>query len=276
MIETLNRMKKIVPFLKWAGGKRWLIPSLNLSKLQNDNKYIEPFLGGGALFFSLLPKSAILSDKNSELIETYEVIRNDPFNIMDRLSHHHKFHSVDYFYKIRENIPNNEIDRAARFIYLNRTCWNGLYRVNKRGRFNVPIGTKTNVVLETDDWEAISDSLKTAIILNRDFEESIEMATEGDVVFADPPYTVKHNNNGFVKYNESIFLWQDQIRLRDCLKRAADRGATVIVTNAAHDSIVDIYRKDFSINVMERASVLSGVSSARGRYQELFITANYE
>lgn len=269
-------MKKIVPFLKWAGGKRWLIPNIDLPNIGQHKKYIEPFLGGGALFFSLLPKVSILSDKNKDLVETYEVVKAEPGKIASRLNRHQKLHSHEYFYQVRKEVPKNRVDRAARFIYLNRTCWNGLYRVNMRGEFNVPIGTKTSVNLDTDDWHAVASSLSCAQIISQDFQESIEMAEKGDLIFADPPYTVKHNNNGFIKYNESIFSWQDQIRLRDCLKMAAKRGVIVMLTNAAHDSIADIYREGFDVSVLERASVLSGVAAARGRYQELFITANYE
>ncbi|WP_251878434.1 Dam family site-specific DNA-(adenine-N6)-methyltransferase [Achromobacter sp. Marseille-Q4954] len=269
-------MGKVVPFLKWAGGKRWLIPSIDLPNLQKYENYIEPFLGGGALYFSLLPKHAILSDKNPDLIETYAAIKTNPGKIASRLDVHQRLHSAEHFYQVRAAVPVNKFDRAARFIYLNRTCWNGLYRVNKKGQFNVPIGTKTNVNLDTDDWVETSKSLKSATITHQDFEISIDMAQDGDLVFADPPYTVKHNNNGFVKYNESIFSWQDQIRLKDCLLRAARRGATIILTNAAHDSIRDLYAHGFKIKVLERASVLSGSSASRGRFQELFITANYE
>lgn len=253
-----------------------MISKIDLEKIDRSNNYIEPFLGSGALFFSALPKTAILSDKNTELIETYQAVKDEPLQIVSRLTKHQKLHSAEHFYKVREKIPKNELDRAARFIYLNRTCWNGLYRVNKKGDFNVPIGTKTNVNLATDDWHAVADSLAEAKLLNQDFEISIEEAREGDFIFADPPYTVKHNNNGFIKYNESIFSWQDQIRLRDCLKRAAERGATVALTNAAHDSVLELYEKDFNIKTMERASVLSGVATARGKYKELFITANYD
>lgn len=269
-------MKKVTPFLKWAGGKRWLASSIATPVLSVDKRYIEPFLGSGAFFFSVAPKKSLLSDMNPELIEVYDVVKNNHRVIADRLEKHQKFHSSEYYYKVREEIPSNQIDRAARFIYLNRTCWNGLYRVNRFGKFNVPIGTKTNVILDSDNWDVVSAALAEAEIKSQDFEESIESARAGDLIFADPPYTVKHNNNGFIKYNESLFSWRDQIRLRDCLRRAGERGAIVISTNAAHDSVRDLYENGFGMQVLERASVLSGNAAYRGKFQELFITVNYE
>lgn len=161
--------------------------------------------------------------------------------------------------------------RAAQFIYLNRTCWNGLYRVNLEGKFNVPIGTKQNVILETDDFEATSRLLVGAELVCGDFEKVISRAGENDFVFVDPPYTVKHNYNGFIKYNESIFSWDDQVRLRDSVKTASNRGAKVLVTNACHESIRDIYEDIGELIVLDRASVIAGKSTARGRYEEMVI-----
>ncbi|WP_261503540.1 DNA adenine methylase, partial [Burkholderia multivorans] len=160
----------------------------------------------------------------------------------------------------------------ARFIYLNRTCWNGLYRVNKNGQFNVPIGTKSNVLLDTDDWPTVSAALRQAKLLVSDFEPIIDQAKRNDIVFADPPYTVKHNNNGFVKYNENIFAWQDQIRLRDALLRAKKRGAHIFCTNADHISIREIYEDHFTVTSVARGSVISGKADSRGKTSELLIT----
>lgn len=261
----------VIPFLKWAGGKRWLTKRIIELAQPLGGKYIEPFLGSGAVFFALGPTQAILSDANFDLINTYEAIRNNPQRIFKLLRRHQRLHSYDYYYQIRSYKPRCEFRRAARFIYLNRTCWNGLYRVNRSGEFNVPIGTKSTVIMPTDDWAAMSRRLKPAKLVCGDFENSIEEAEDGDLVFADPPYTVKHNFNGFIKYNDALFSWSDQIRLRDALLRARLRGAKVIVTNAHHESIRDLYKKHFLLESIARASVLAGSPAHRGRYEELLI-----
>ncbi|EPG8383838.1 Dam family site-specific DNA-(adenine-N6)-methyltransferase [Pseudomonas aeruginosa] len=259
------------PFLKWAGGKRWLVEKhSHLLNIEHE-RYIEPFVGSGAVFFSLLPTSAILCDKNERLIEVYEAIKNEWKKVADLLQIHHRKHSPEYYYQIRLKRLRTPETRAAQFIYLNRTCWNGLYRVNKNGEFNVPIGTKKNVVLATDDFEKIARHLKNTELFSGDFEIALEKAGRGDFVFIDPPYTVKHNYNGFLKYNESIFSWEDQIRLRHAVERAVLRGAKVLVTNACHDSIKRLYENLGEISTLNRASIIAGKSSARGRYEEVVI-----
>lgn len=265
-------MIKSTPFLKWAGGKRWLTEShLNIFPESYKN-YYEPFLGSGAVFFALQPIKSTLSDLNSELIETYCAIKEDWTKVFERLEAHHKKHSKDYYYKVRSSKPRTAHTRAARFIYLNRTCWNGLYRVNLKGEFNVPIGTKQNAILPTDDFKLLSDNLKNSCLLTGDFETTIDLAEGGDLLFVDPPYTVKHNLNGFVKYNEKIFSWEDQIRLSECLKRAASRGCKIIATNAYHPAVTELYEEHFNINALDRHSVIAASSTYRGRYEELLIT----
>lgn len=259
------------PFLKWAGGKRWLVEKhSNLLNIEYE-RYIEPFLGSGAVFFSLLPESAILCDKNERLIEVYESIKNHWEKVANLLRGHHRNHSKDYYYQVRLKKMRTPETRAAQFIYLNRTCWNGLYRVNKKGEFNVPIGTKQNVILSTDNFEKIALHLKNTELISCDFEVVLDKAGQGDFVFVDPPYTVKHNYNGFLKYNESIFSWDDQIRLRYAVERAVSRGAKVLVTNACHESIKRLYENLGEIATLSRASVIAGKSTARGRYEEVVI-----
>lgn len=263
--------KKTLPFLKWAGGKRWLVEQHSDLLSVDHERFIEPFLGSGAVFFSLKPKQAILCDKNERLIEAYAAIRDNWQGVVKHLRVHHKRHSKEYYYELRSRKTLNAETRAAQFIYLNRTCWNGLYRVNLEGKFNVPIGTKQNVILDTDDFEIVSSILGGVDLISGDFEQAISQARSGDFVFIDPPYTVKHNYNGFVKYNESIFSWDDQIRLRDSVKAAVLRGAKVLITNACHDSIRDIYEDVGQLLVVSRASVIAGKADARGRYEEMVI-----
>lgn len=260
-------------FLKWAGGKRWLIRNAYefIPDRANIKRYCEPFLGGGSMFFHIEPQSAILSDTNPQLINTYKVMRDSWEALYEKLKTYHKQHSEEFYYKIRASKPRTSVNQAARFIYLNRTCWNGLYRVNKNGEFNVPIGTKQNVILDTDNFKAISALLKRAELDECDFETTIDKTGEGDFIFIDPPYTVKHNLNGFIKYNEHIFSWDDQIRLQKSVKRAMERGSSVLVTNANHKSILELYTGLGDIYLLNRASVIAGKSSARGIFSELLI-----
>lgn len=261
------------PFLKWAGGKRWFIKNYNdLLPLNNEfNKYVEPFLGGGSMFFYLEPEDAILNDINSDLINTYEQIKINHLYIEKELKKLHNLHNRSLYYEIRDSRPTDALQKAIRFIYLNRTCWNGLYRVNRKNEFNVPIGSKDSVILENDNFENVSQKLKKAIFFAEDFEIIIEKAKKNDFIFIDPPYTVKHNKNGFIKYNETLFSWEDQIRLRNSVEKATKKGVKVLVLNANHDSIKDLYFGLGELINVSRASVISGNKENRGIYEELVI-----
>jgi DNA adenine methylase len=270
--ETTGSTNRVcVPFLKWAGGKRWLayrhldiIPS-------NYRCYFEPFLGSGAIFFALRPRKAVLSDLNTELVETFLAIRGNWKAVAERLRRYQRLHSNEFYYAARRSNPRVASARAARFIYLNRTCWNGLYRVNLRGEFNVPKGTKEHVVLATDDFEAVHDILQNARVVSSDFEPIIDMAGKRDLIFADPPYITSHVNNGFLKYNERLFSWNDQVRLRNSLVKAARRGAHIVATNANTAAIRSLYEKDFTVATASRASVIAGSSLWRGTKTELIV-----
>lgn len=260
----------ITPFLKWPGGKRWFISKHSDVLPAYTGRYIEPFLGSGAVFFHIRPSLAVLSDSNAWLINTYKALRDNWRAVEQELEKHQENHSKDYYYRIRSEIFSNSVDQAAQLLYLNRTCWNGLFRVNLKGRFNVPIGTKNRVIMG-DNFEEISSALKKSLILHQDFEMTIDLAESGDLIFADPPYTVKHNFNGFVKYNEKIFSWSDQERLCAALLRAKERGAHVVSTNANHESVRDLYRHRFDIKEVPRSSVLAGKKEFRTSISELLI-----
>lgn len=269
--DGTNQAIALSPFLKWAGGKRWFADRWLHLIPNRFNRYVEPFVGSGAMYFALRPKLAILSDLNADLINAYRAVRDDPAGIQQLLEAHDRQHSKEHYYRTRSAKPDDAIDRAAWLIYLNRTCWNGLYRVNRRNEFNVPIGTKTRAVLPTDNFPSVSAALRGAQLLVQDFEATIDLTTEGDFVFVDPPYTVKHNFNGFVKYNDHIFSWTDQVRLRDAVARAAGRGAMVLVTNANHHSIREIYEDIGAQTVLTRASILAASSANRSQIEELAI-----
>ena len=271
MLNCSHYKKKIAPFLKWAGGKRWLVSNYEHLLPESYNRYIEPFLGSGAVFFHLAPRKAILSDINEELITTYIAIRDCWESVERELRLHQKRHCKEYYYEIRQYAPKIDYKRAARFIYLNRTCWNGLYRVNLQGQFNVPLGTKTSVITESDDFRGLSALLKNKNIQVSDFEEIIDHSKANDFVFIDPPYTVKHNLNGFVKYNEKLFSWDDQIRLKEAVVRASNRGANILILNANHNSIKELYSDIGTHAVLPRASILAADAKFRCATEELAI-----
>lgn len=266
---------KLPPFLKWAGGKRWLA-NAGLKAPANFDRLVEPFMGSAAIFFALRPNRAFLSDINHELINLFHVVRDHPAALHSALAVHQRLHSESYYYSIREIDQVDPIRRAARTLYLNRTCWNGLYRVNREGKFNVPIGTKTKVLMDNEDFNKYSSILKSAEIVNQDFEATIDMCAEGDFLFVDPPYTVKHNMNGFVKYNEKIFSWNDQVRLAAALRRAGKRGAAILVSNADHESLLELYREDFEYQSISRSSVLAGSALHRGKTSEALFSLNIQ
>lgn len=260
------------PFLKWPGGKRWLFQSGQFSIPEYRGRYIEPFLGGGAAFFEALPKHAVLSDVNWRLIELYRVIRDQRDDFEGLLRHHAARHSNTYYYDLRTRSFSDGVTRAAQFLYLNRTCWNGLYRENTKGQFNVPIGTRQTVVFETDDFGAWSGALQAAELVHQDFEEVLDGAEVGDFVFVDPPYTVRHNVNGFAKYNQNIFAWEDQVRLRRALERASLRGVSFAMTNADHKTIHELY-EGFGRHIqLGRNSMIAGSPIHRSSCTELLVT----
>lgn len=262
----------LVPFLKWAGGKRWLVRNARgLFPNAIQGRYYEPFLGGGSVFASLIPTSAILSDINGELINVYSQVKSHWKTVAARLEEMQLKHSRDFYYEVRGTTTRDSLQRALKFLYLNRTCYNGLYRVNRNGQFNVPIGTKSSVMLPDDDFEGWSRALRNVLLIESDFEQMIDMTRKGDLVFADPPYTVLHNQNCFLKYNEILFSWADQVRLADALKRADRRGATVIATNANHASVRELYEENFSIRTISRASTIAAAAGKRGSYEEIII-----
>ncbi len=265
-----------LPFLKWAGGKRWLVRNNAQVAPARFNTYIEPFLGSGAVFFSLKPSHSILADINSELVNTYDAIKTNWKDVDTRLRQHARCHNDNFYYKLRASKPRTSVGRAARFIYLNRTCWNGLYRVNLNGEFNVPRGSKQNVVLDTDDFKRTSELLHNSKVEHLDFEETLAMAKKGDFVYVDPPYTVNHNQNGFLKYNDDIFSWKDQIRLKNAIVLALKRGAMVTVSNADHESIHALYKDICDPARIERASVIAGQSQHRKRTSEVLFRLGWD
>lgn len=262
----------LLPFLKWPGGKRWLVETHPRLFPRNFNRYIEPFLGAGSVYFHLKPSQAILGDLNGDLITAYIGIKEDAAGVYSALERHHLSHCKEYYYEIRETVPASLTARAARVIYLNRACFNGIYRVNRQGRFNVPIGTRKHIVRDADHFPATASLLAGADLRHSDFEPLVDEAQAGDLVFLDPPYTVRHNRNGFVKYNEQLFSWEDQERLAKAATRAAERGASIIATNASHVTLRKLYPGDvFRFRELTRYSAISASVDSRKHFGELMI-----
>jgi DNA adenine methylase len=249
------------PLLKWAGGKRRLLPQILSVVPDKFAHYYEPFLGGGALFFSSLPNPATLSDTNRDLINAYIQVRDNLDGVIRCLRGMRN--SKENYYVIRETEPHLPTRRAARLIYLSTLSFNGIHRQNLRGKFNVPYGCKTHInPCDEAKLSRISRNLQGRNLAVTDFEAAVSGAKRGDFVYFDPPYTLAHSNNGFVKYNSNIFSWADQKRLASLAARLKKRGSTVVVSNADHPSIRILYPQ-FKVLVIERHSVMAASSEFR-------------
>lgn len=262
-------------FLKWPGGKRWLLKKLPEIFSIQFNNYYEPFLGSGAVFFHLCPKGSVLSDVNEELINLFVQMRDHPQELAKQLEAHQKKHSKTYYYEIRDKNYVSSMERAGRFLYLNRTCFNGMYRENKNGKFNVPIGTKDNCIYDIDKFEHYSNALKNAELMTCDFRSTIKKAGSGDLLFVDPPYTIgQAQQNSFIKYNSKLFSWNDQEDLCSEIVAARNRGVIIISTNAYCDELLEMYKKEgFYVQPIEKKSTISGVIDKRRKTTELLITS---
>lgn len=260
------------PFLRWAGGKSWLTKHLDIIVGDlNFNHYHEPFLGGAAIFFSIRhKKKAYLSDINSDLIDTYVAVRDQPQKVINKLIEFNN--SEDDYYKVRGETFNDITERAAQFIFLNQTSYNGLYRVNKLGNYNVPYGFRKNWEYDIKRIHAASLLLKHANIKFGDFEANKYKIQCGDLVFIDPPYTVSHNNNGFIEYNKNLFSIQDQYRLSKYIDYIKKKDAYYILTNAAHEKIEEIFEKGDRRISLDRYSLIGGKESKRKKVSEYIFT----
>ena len=261
------------PFLRWAGGKTWLVPHLD-SIIGHSviEHYHEPFLGGGAVFFNLKHKrKAYLSDENEELINTYISVRENPEGIIKLIQTYSN--TKESYYIIREQTPIDNFARAARFIFLNQTSYNGLYRVNQNGRYNVPFGNRANWKFNPEKLREASQRLKKANIKSCDFEGNKYIIKPHDLVFLDPPYTVSHNNNGFIKYNRNLFSIDDQYRLSRFIDYIKHKDAYYVLTNAAHDTIAEIFEKEHDRKIeLHRASLIGGKNARREIITEFVFT----
>ena len=273
--KTKIKKKHLKPFLRWAGGKNWFTKHINSFLPEEFNDYHEPFLGGASIFFylkssGLIKNNAFLSDSNKDLINCYEILKNNPESLIQILKYH-KNEEKEY-YRIRETVYESPIERAAQFIYLNRTSFNGVYRVNRKGKYNVPFGRRKLTKLY--DFEHLlhaSKLLQDTFFNISDFKDKCDLIRKGDFVFIDPPYTVAHANNGFVQYNQSIFSWENQMELANITKSLDKNEIQFLVTNAFHPSILDLYQTGKQIPI-SRQSLIGGKGATRAKYKEILIT----
>jgi DNA adenine methylase len=240
-------------------------------------RYFEPFVGGGAVFFDLLPKEGFLSDLNKELVTTYNIIKNDVDGLIKSLKKHKT--DKEYFLNIRTKDPKtlSDLDVASRFIFLNRTCFNGMYRVNSKGGFNVPYGKYTNpLICDEDNLKKINKALQGIEIKHQDYKEVLKKAKKGDFVYFDPPYYPVSKTASFTSYTAESFLDKEQIELRDTVLELHKRGCYVMLSNSDTPFINKIYSgfKGIRINKVEAGRAINSKGSGRGKITEVLIT-NY-
>lgn len=280
-MEKVNKNQKNdkpKPFVKWAGGKRQLTDILLKNIPEQYDCYIEPFVGGGALFFELLPKKAVISDINFEIINAYHVIKNNLNELLKSLKKHKNI--KEYFYKIRALNPNNLslIERASRFIYLNKTCFNGLYRENSRGEFNVPFGNyKKPNILDKENLTKISEYLNSnqIKILCQDYKETVMLAQKGDFIYFDPPYYPLNQTSSFTKYSKEDFNKEDQIELSEVFRQLDKKGCYVMLSNSNTEFIKSLYN-DYNIKEIEALRAINCKGDKRGKGLYEILVKNYE
>lgn len=277
-------MIKGKPFVKWAGGKRQIIDKLLKYVPDDFDTYYEPFVGGGALLFELSPKKAVINDFNKELMNVYNVLcdENKFKKMCNVLNNYEANHSEEFFYEIRNKDKNkssfnrlSDHTRAGRTIYLNKACFNGLYRVNSKNEFNVPFGKKTKVnTYEGSNLITVSNylTMNDVKILSVDFEEAVKDAKKGDFIYFDPPYD--SDTATFNSYTEGGFGKEEQKRLAKVYKELSDRGCYVMLSNHNTTLINELY-KDFHIHVIEAKRNINANGKKRGKVEEVIIT-NYE
>lgn len=268
---SAKKRKDLHPFLRWAGGKKWLVQRIkNTLDVNLYSSFHEPFVGGGAMLFNFQPKRAFISDANEQLMLTYEVVRDHIEELIGIISGF-GINETSY-YEIRDIRSEDPIIQAARFIYLNQMSYNGIYRVNSKGEYNVPWGKRQNYHFDYDNLRNVSNYLTHVHIRSMDFADSIKSVRRNALVFLDPPYTHSKIDNGFIQYNKKTFTLDDQIRLSKMIDVIKSRGAYYVLTNADHDVIRDVFDKQDRIIPIIRSSGIGGRNARRGEYEECIFT----
>jgi DNA adenine methylase len=261
------------PLIRWAGGKRSIVPALLSFLPQKYGSYFEPMVGGGALFFAISPNKAVLADINPELLNFYSVIKHKPHQFRQAIE---ELRALKTTYKsFRNSSPSCSLERAVRFFYLIRLSWNGIYRVNRRGEFNVPFGRRRPKTLVTREAiVATSKALRGARLLCGDFEKTTTDVRTDDLVYLDPPYPKgAETKNGFDRYHETRFNLQEHKRLATYAEKLADKGAHVLITEAGSEELVAFYDKRFKVHFVKSNSLIAADSDFRGKVYEAIITS---
>ena len=265
------------PFLKWAGGKGQLLDQLTRHFPSEFGTYFEPFVGGGAVFFHLRPQHAVLSDSNPDLIQAYEAVRDDPEGLMSALdTFRGRIITEELYYSVRRQNPRNlsALARAARTIFLNKTCFNGLYRVNSNGEFNVPFGSyKSPTLYVRENILAASLVLKNAELQVEDFRESCKAPRKGDFVYLDPPYDPLSKTSSFTDYTRGGFKEQDQRDLSEMFRELDRKGCRVMLSNSPTPMLRELYR-DFKCMTLKARRAINCKGIGRGAVDELLVV-NY-
>ena len=270
------------PFVKWAGGKRQLIPILNENLPKSFGTYHEPFLGGGALLFHILTQKqeqkCSISDLNSDLVLTYTTIRDRIDDLITSLKRHEKNYqknSKSYYYSVRENAPKNAIEKTSRLLFLNRTCFNGLYRVNNKGKFNVPLGKYSNPnIVNEDNLRSVSKILQISkvSIQCRDFESVQRSAKKDDLIYFDPPYQPVSKTSNFTSYTNKDFTYDDLSRLFDLCTKLDEKGCNVLLSNSNSKEVSEMFSKNpWTINKIQANRSINSNSKKRTGHFELLI-----
>ncbi len=265
------------PFVKWVGGKRQLLSSIaqHIPKLKPGATYHEPFIGGGAVFFHLQPLRAHLTDSNARLIRTYRGIQEDVERVIQRLRKYEKQHDKDFYLELRAqdiDATKKDADVAAWFIYLNRTGYNGLYRVNSKNGFNVPFGDyKKPMICDADNLRACARALQGATLAQADFRTVAKRAKRGDFVYFDPPYIPLTATSRFTDYTSSGFSDAEQVCLRDVALELKERGVSVLLSNSSAPRVYDLYGKKFECREVDARRSVNCNPNGRGRIPELLI-----
>jgi DNA adenine methylase len=262
------------PFLKWAGGKSQLIQQYIPHFPQAFQTYYEPFLGGGAIFFHLLPRRAMLTDINPALVNVYECVRDRVEELITALQEHERSHCLEHYYQTRSTHTGSDLERAARLIYLNKTCFNGLYRENARGEFNVPMGKYKNpAVCQSELLRSVSHRLQNVAIGVQPFDEVLDHATPHDFVYFDPPYHPISSTSNFTSYSRHSFDASDQERLRDVFVELANRGVKVMLSNSDCPFVRELYQ-DFKIYTISASRAINSNAQKRGKITEVLVTSD--
>jgi DNA adenine methylase len=269
--RPLDDAPKAAPFLKWVGGKTSLLPELLKHVPARLRGYHEPFLGGGALFFAVQPRRALLADNNAELIHCYQQVRDDVYGVLDALARH--VYQRPHFEAVRALDPLrlSPAERAARLVYLNKTCFNGLWRVNRAGRFNVPIGRYKNPHFNNPSaLISASQALRGADLKHAPFEEALARARPGDFVYLDPPYDPVSPTASFASYTADGFTWEDQKRLAHACFTLNRRGVRFLLSNSATERIRELYN-GFEQRMVRAPRFINSKAGGRGYVDELLV-----